>query len=250
DQLGHTAGTIEFLARNGRMPEMIVVAIANTDRTRDLSPTKPKDAGKNVDVATSGGADKFLTFIQSELMPRVEKTYRTQPYRIFAGHSLGGLLAVHAFAARNDLFNAYIAVSPSLWWDNEYAIRETEEFLKTHKEVNRTLFMTLGDEKGGMRAGFDKAKTMLARYHPNGFVWDSMLIEDEDHGSVVLRSHYFALKKIFDGWRPGREILDGGMQAVQEHFRKLSARFNYSVLPPESLMNGLGYQLLGQGKKD
>src|SRR5262245_34574113 len=62
DQLGHTAGTIEFLARQGRMPEMIVVAITNTDRTRDLSPTKAKSGPGNLEVATSGGADKFLTF--------------------------------------------------------------------------------------------------------------------------------------------------------------------------------------------
>jgi tetratricopeptide (TPR) repeat protein len=230
------------------MPEMIVVAITNTDRTRDLTPTKPKDAGK--EAATSGGADRFLKFIETELIPQVEKTYRTHPYRVFAGHSLGGLLAVHAFATHNDLFNAYIAVSPSLWWDNEIAIRETEEFLKGHEAVDRTLFITLGDEKGGMRSGFDKAKAMLARYHPKGFVCDSMLMEDEDHGSVVLRSHYFGLKKIFDGWQPSRETVAGGMQAVEDHFKKLSAKYHYPVRPSESLMNQLGYQLLGAGKKD
>src|SRR5262249_45402756 len=103
-QLRHTAATIEFLVRNGRMPEMIVVAITNTDRTRDLTP--PKAWGPGGNPPQGGGADKFLQFIATELIPQMEKTYRTQPYRIFAGHSLGGLLAVHAFATRNDLFNA------------------------------------------------------------------------------------------------------------------------------------------------
>jgi predicted alpha/beta superfamily hydrolase len=254
DQLGHTAATIEFLAKNGRMPEMIVVAITNTVRTRDLTPTTPKPSdsarAESQLPPPSGGADKFLKFIETELIPQVEKTYRTQPYRIFAGHSLGGLLAVHAFATKNDLFNAYIAVSPSLWWDNQFAIRETEEFLKGRKDLNRSLFITLGNEQGGMRAGFDKAKELLGRQQLKDFVWDTMLMEDEDHGTVVLRSHYFGLKKIFDGWQPGPKIVAGGAQAIEEHFAKLSAKYKYTILPPELLMNQLGYQLLGGGKKD
>jgi predicted alpha/beta superfamily hydrolase len=248
--LSHTASTIDFLARNGRMPEMIVVAILNTDRTRDLTPTK-QTLPDSKEPPVGGGADKFLKFIETELIPQVEKTYRTQPYRIFAGHSLGGLLAMHAFATHNDLFNAYIAVSPSLQWDKQCVVRETEEFLKDRKDLNRTLFITLANEGGGMRIAFDKAKELLARQQPKDFVWDSMLMEDEDHGTVVLRSHYFALKKIFDGWRPGPKVLAGGVPAVEEHFKKLSAKYKYTVLPSETMMNQLGYQLLlGGGKND
>jgi predicted alpha/beta superfamily hydrolase len=252
-QLTHTAATIEFLARNGRMPEMIVVAINNTDRTRDLTPTTPKaTADKSIPQppGQTGGADKFLTFIETELIPQVEKTYRTQPYRVFAGHSLGGLLAVHAFATKNDLFNAYIAVSPSLWWDAEVAVRELADFLKDRKELDRKLFITLGDEKGGMRAGFDKAKELLAKQQLKDFAWDSMLMEDEDHGSVVLRSHYVGLKKFFDGWKPDPKVLAGGLPAVEKFYADLSVKYKYTIVPAENLMNQLGYQLFGDGKKD
>jgi predicted alpha/beta superfamily hydrolase len=119
--LGHTSGTIEFLSRNGRMPEMIVVAITNTDRTRDLTPTNAsmlRPDGTEMKFPTSGGADKFLKFIETELIPKIEKDYRTQPYRVFAGHSFGGLFAIHSFLTRPESFNAYIAVSPSMQWDN------------------------------------------------------------------------------------------------------------------------------------
>jgi predicted alpha/beta superfamily hydrolase len=109
----HTSATVEFLARNGRMPEMIVVGITNTDRTRDLTPTQAFDDAQTNPPRKSGGADKFLKFIETELVPLVESRYRTQPYRIFAGHSLGGLFAVHAMLARPDLFNALIADRPS-----------------------------------------------------------------------------------------------------------------------------------------
>jgi predicted alpha/beta superfamily hydrolase len=249
-QLGHTTGTIEFLARNGRMPEMIVVAIANTDRTRDLTPTKATNAASK-GPPMGGGADKFLDFIEKELIPQVEKTYRTAPYRVFAGHSLGGLLAMHAFATKNELFNAYIAVSPSLWWDNQFAIRKTEEFLKGRKDLDRTLFMTLGNENREMRAGFEKAKELLGRQQLKDFAFDSMLMEDEDHGSVVLRSHYFALKRIFDGWQPSPKTIAAGTTAVEEHYAKLSAKYKYTILPPELMMNQLAYQLLlGGGKNE
>jgi predicted alpha/beta superfamily hydrolase len=119
DALGNvneTGSTIDFLVDNNRMPELIVVGIANTDRVRDLTPTHAdvKNRDGTVDTyPTSGGADRFLNLIQNELIPEIEKRYRTAPYRIFAGHSLGGLLAIHALITRPELFNAYIAVSPS-----------------------------------------------------------------------------------------------------------------------------------------
>jgi predicted alpha/beta superfamily hydrolase len=249
--IGHTAATVEFLAsgRNDRMPEMIVVGITNTDRTRDLTPTKASQDGKA--PPAGGGADKFVKFIETELIPAVEKRYRTQPYRVFAGHSFGGLLAVHIFATRNDLFNAYIASSPSLWWDNQVTTRELEEFLKGHQDVPRTLVLTLGsNEQGNMRPGFDKAKAVLGSRHPAGFVWHSALMEDEDHGSVVLRSHYFGLRKIFDGWKPDPKVLAGGLAAVDEHFKALSARYKFTVPPPEQMVNNLAYGLLRSGKVD
>jgi uncharacterized protein len=252
--LGHTVATIEFLVRNGRMPEMIVVAITNTDRTRDLTPTKAvmnrEEGGEPIQFPTAGGADKFLAFIETELIPKVEATYRTHPYRVFAGHSFGGLFALHAFLSRPDAFNAYIAVSPSMQWDNQLMVRRGEAFFKDRKELNKTLFVTLADEKGEMRAGFDKFRALLAANKPKGFASDSMLMEDEDHGSVVMRSHYHGLRKIFAGWLISPDVARQGLDGIESHYRNLSAKFGYTVPPPEQLMNTLGYTLMGQGKTD
>jgi uncharacterized protein len=251
--IAHTGATIEFLARNGRMPEMIVVGITNTDRTRDLSPTKatmPRPDGTPQEFPTSGGANNFLKFIETELIPKIEGQYRTQPFRVLAGHSFGGLFALHAFLAKTDLFNGYIAVSPSMHWDNKYPVRKAAEFFKDRKELNKTLFVTLADEGGEMKSGFNEFRELLAKQHPKGFAWEAMLMEDEDHGSVVLRSHYFGFRKIFDGWQIPQNLAAGGLNAVEEHYKKLSAKFNYAILPPEALVNQLGYQLMGQGKMD
>lgn len=251
--VGHTASTIEFLTRSGRMPELIVVAITNTDRTRDLTPTKAtlnNPNGQPFNFPTAGGADKFLKFIETELIPQIESSYRTQPYRIFAGHSFGGLLALHTFLNKTELFNAYIAVSPTMQWDDHLLARRAAEFFKDRKELNRTLYVTLANEGGEAQIGFDRFKALLAKQQAKGFAWDAALMEDEDHGSVVLRSHYHGLRKVFDGWQAGPKLLAGGLPAVEEHYKKLSAKFNYTVLPPEPLINQLGYQLLGEGKMD
>ena len=251
--LAHTVSTIEFLSRNGRMPEMIVVAITNTDRTRDLTPTNAsmwRPDGTEAKLPTSGGADRFLKFIETELIPRIEKDYRTQPYRVFAGHSFGGLFAIHAFLTRPEVFNAYIAVSPTMNWDNHLLSRKAEEFFKDRKELNRTLYFTLANEGGEARVGFDRFKSILAKNNLKGFEWGATLMEDEDHGSVVMLSHYHGFRKVFDGWQVAAEIAAAGAPAVEGHYKKLSAKFGYTILPPELLMNQMGYQLMGAGKMD
>lgn len=251
--LNHTVSTIEFLTRSRRLPELIVVAIVNTDRTRDLTPTKAalhNPNGQAVNFPTAGGADKFLQFIETELIPQIESNYRTRPYRIFAGHSFGGLLALHAFLNKTELFNAYIAVSPTMEWDDHLLARRAAEFFKDRKELNRTLYITLGNEGGATQIGFDRFKAILARQQAKHFVWDTALLPDEDHGTIVLPSHYYGLRKVFAGWQGDPQLLSGGLPAVEAHYKKLSARFNYDVLPPEPLINQLGYQLLGQGQME
>lgn len=247
--IGHTGSTIEFLSRNGRMSEVIVVGITNTDRTRDLSPTHVTTAAAaGVQFPTSGGADKFLKFIETELIPDIEKRYRVHPYRILAGHSLGGLFAVHAMLTRPELFNSYIAVSPALQWDNQVTVKRAEDFFKARKELDRTLYFSLGREPGPIEDAFHQFKQVLAKNQAKGFVWEAQEMPDEDHGSVVLRSHYFALRKVYDGWQMPRDpdtgAVAGGLKGVEEHYKTLSTRFGFTIPVPENLMNQVGYQLL------
>jgi predicted alpha/beta superfamily hydrolase len=253
--IGHTSSTVEFLARNGRIPEMIIVGITNTDRTRDLTPTNatlPRQDGAPIQFPTSGGADRFLKFIETEVIPFVENRYRTQPYRIFAGHSFGGLFAIHAMLSRPDLFNAYIAVSPSLQWDSQLLVKRAEEFFKGRSQFDKTLLLTLGAEPQAITDGFKSFKQLLARVQPKGFDWEARQMEDEDHGSVVLRSHYSGLRKAFDGWQIARDpqtgAVIGGLQGAEEHYKKLSQKLGYTIPVPEPLINQIGYQLLGAGK--
>ena len=254
--MGHTASTIEFLTQNGRISDLIVVGVTNTDRTRDLTPAKStdKDPAGNLRFPTSGGADNFLKFFQTELIPEIEKQYRVQPYRIFAGHSLGGLFAIHAMISKPGLFNSYIAVSPSLQWENGEALKRAQDFLKNQKEFKATLFVSLGNEPGPIGESFDSFKDALSKSNIKGFEWQAERMADEDHGSVVLRSHYFGLRKVFDGWQMPRDpdsgALAGGLKGVDAHYKKLSEKFGYSIPTPENLINQLGYQFLFQNNPE
>ncbi|MBI1761221.1 MAG: hypothetical protein HYR56_07265 [Acidobacteria bacterium] len=120
--------------------------------------------------------------------------------------------------------------------------------------MKRTLFFSLGNEGGDMQRGFENFKGLLAKQKPSGFLWDSMLLLDEDHGTVPLRSHYHGLRKIFEQWQMPADAatgaLIGGLHGVDEHYRKLTERYGFTIAPPEALVNQLGYQLLRAGRAD
>lgn len=236
---------------------MMIVGIPNTDRTRDLTPTRA--SLKNPDGSaqafpTSGGGDKFLEFIQTELFPEIEKRYPTQPYRIFAGHSLGGLLAVHALIAHPDMFNAYIAVSPSLQWDDQHTLHQAQQFFARQKELKKTLFFSLGNEgaqPNPMGDGFNQMQKLFTTARPQGFIVRSERYPDEDHGSTTFLAHYAGLRTVFDGWVMPRDPKDGlpvgGLKGAEQHYRELSERFGFPV-SAEQTINQIGYNLLGQKK--
>ena len=254
--MGHTASSIDFLVQNGRIPDLIVVGVTNTDRTRDLTPAKSTDKapGGELRFPTSGGADNFLKFFETELIPLVEEQYRVQPYRIFAGHSLGGLFAIHAMISKPGLFNSYIAVSPSLQWEHDEALKRAETYLKNQKEMKVSLFVSLGNEPGAIGTDFDSFKELLSKTKIKGFEWQAERMADEDHGSVVLRSHYFGLRKVYDGWQAPRDpksgAVVGGLQGADAHYKKLSEKFGYSIPVPEQLINQMGYQFIFDNKPD
>jgi predicted alpha/beta superfamily hydrolase len=259
NHINEIGSTIDFLVENGRMPPLIVVGIGNTDRTRDLTPThwdQKNPDGTVESNPTSGGGDRFIDFIQKELIPEVEKEYRTAPYRIFAGHSYGGLLAIHILITRPDMFNAYIAVSPSLRWDDLRTVRQAKDFFAAHTELDKKLFFSLaneGDTPNLMGDGFQQFQKILKSRAPRNFRWDSARYHDEDHGSTVLRAHYAGLRTVFADWQFQRDITGlpvGGLDGLEKHYSELSQRYGYPVLVPEDLLNGFGYRLIDAKKFD
>jgi len=257
--LTYTRGIADVLARNGLVPNLIIVGVANTDRTRDLTPSRtdyPRRDGGVIQAPTSGGAADFIKFFEKEPIPFINSRYRTLPYRIFSGHSFGGLFAVNALVTRPDLFDAVIALSPSLRWDNDLPIRMTEDFLDDRKELDATLFVAMGnEEQGDPRPNrLDRFEVTLQAADVEGFQWRVVRHPDENHGSMVLRAQDEGLRFVFEGWLlpvdPETRRFVGGLDEFKEHYARQSARFGFKVQPSEQMVNLLGYQLLGQEQFD
>ena len=130
--------TVDILALEGKIPSMIVVAVCNTDRGRDMFPVKVKPR------PTSGGANFFLKFLTKELIPFIERNYSTNKYRILMGESNSALFVVFAFLEQPESFNSYIASSPMLGWCNDYILNKTDILFQKKKSLNRFLYIIYG----------------------------------------------------------------------------------------------------------
>ena len=103
-------------------------------------------------------------FMESDPIRHIDSTLRTAPYRMFVGHSLGGLAAIGALYRIPETFNSYVAIDPSLWWDRRLLLNQAKAFFERPQPAGR-------------------------KYHP-----------DDSHGSVPMIAEYDALRYIFAGY--------------------------------------------------
>lgn len=234
DNFVHTVGIVRFLAESERIPPMLVVGIANTERNRDLTPRTEVEIEKRFHPG-NGGADAFLEFIRSELIPYIDQNYRTRPYRVLAGHSLGGLFAIYALTSNPKLFNAYIAVDPPLSWNNQATVAKTEAWTRNAKEFNGDLYMTVTGESGAALGAFHRLCATLEERPLKGLRWTFQEMPGETHNSILHQSLYSGLDKIFDGWHlvnPVKLYEEGGLASVHRHFSEGGRRYGYERQTP------------------
>jgi len=247
----HTTGIIDFLSRTGNMSQMIVVALPNTDRTRDLTPVTTTDTA-NI-FPTAGGADSFLAFIADELEPYIDERYRTAPYSVLVGHSFGGLFAVYALLTRPEVFNVFVSISPSLWWNDGSLVEEVQSFFATHPESDRFLYYTMGNEGGAMLSSAWAFAAALQDHAPETFEWEFVLMEEETHGSIPHRTTYKALELLYDTWSIPSFVAfadEEGLAAFDAHYAALSKKYGYEITTPEATVNQLGYYYIGQERTE
>lgn len=233
----HTTGITRFLSESGRAPEMLVVGVANTGdgRERDLTPTALKDRPR------TGGAGKFLAFLKDELRPRIEGAYRTAPYRVLVGHSFGGLFALHVLTSAPDTFDAYVAMSPSLWWDDRRLLHDAEKSFASHEGLQAFLYLTTGNELGHMLEDIKSFVAILKTRAPKGLQWEFKHLDRESHASLSHRSTYDALESLFTGWEAPAEIVT--VKALQAHYEALSKKFHFDIKLSEELLNNFAFRV-------
>jgi len=188
----HSAGTVSFLSGNLVIPQVIVVGIPNINRPKDFTPTV------NEAYPNSGGADNFIKFLKDELIPYIDKNYRTEPYRILFGHSLTGMFSIYTLLKNPDLFNGYIAASPYVMFDNNYVVELAKKNLPESYESSKYLYITLGNEPDYIEALAELTNHFKSK-SPKGFSWDYTYMESDDHGTVPLKTIYGGLERIYKG---------------------------------------------------
>lgn len=185
-----------FLQGESYMPPTIIVSVMGIDRNKDLTPTHLND------WKTSGGAAKFLSFIKDELIPHINKEYPSNGDNTLWGHSLGGLFVINALLNEPQTFKSYIAVDPSLWWDNEYIQKIAKEKLPALTGLNVTLFISGREGADGEGMKIASMDTVLNKLAPAGLTWKHINYPEETHSSVRLKSIYDGLKFSY-GWHNG-----------------------------------------------
>lgn len=185
-QSGHTSESAKLLARIGAIPPMIIVGISSVDgdtRNRDLTPPEMR---LDTDAATGamGAADRFLIFLQSELIVRIDRDSRTTRPRMLAGWSRGGLFVVYSELAAPALFDARFAHSPALWRENDGIVTRLQEALAAGDLTPGFLYLSLGDQENEkMTASFRHAVDVLARDSPTTLRWRADLTTGGRHDS-------------------------------------------------------------------
>lgn len=190
----HISGIVQFGSFSwiNMIPESIVVGIGNVDRKRDFTYPSQNKLDQE-EFPTSGQSEKFINFLENELQPFIDSTYKTADSKTIIGQSLGGLLATEILFKKPELFDNFIIVSPSLWWDDEKLIdRQPKPY-----DSPKSIFIAGGKEGEVMERTakelFEKLK-MNKKQNTNLFY---EFLKDKTHGDALHIAVYKAFEKIF-----------------------------------------------------
>ena len=198
----HISGLAQLGTVNGTTRDVIVVGIASGDRRNELAlPTE--DPELIARYPTQGQSDRFRRFIADEVQPFIEGRFRTSGETALMGESLGGLFVVETFLKEPQLFDAYVAVSPSLWWDGGRLARQAGAHLRDHSNDPRTVILTLGDEGPEMQAPMDVLVANLENYAMPGVTWDFTPRPTESHATIYHGAALEAFRRLYPAPQTG-----------------------------------------------
>jgi predicted alpha/beta superfamily hydrolase len=216
------AAIARFYATMAQLPPLVVVGVRNTDRMRDFTPAPVARFRVPPEARTAGGADKFLAFLAEELMPHLDRTYRTTPLRVLVGHSLGGLFALHALAQRPELFTGYLVMEPAAWWNNEREWNEARAALQ-RPGARRARVMLVNTRQWGLDTTRWGGTTPMVRH---------LSTTGETHASMAMAGMMNGLRSMFADFRPAEWRPGMAPIAMLDRYDSLAARVGYAVPIP------------------
>jgi predicted alpha/beta superfamily hydrolase len=237
-------GGVRYAATLGKMPEFIIVGIKNTDRGKDIFPevVTYRDGSKD-----GGRADQYLDFIREELIPHIERNYRTEKFRVLYGTSNTGFTAVYALFRSPDTANAYIAASATL--SIPLFRTKRDEWIRDFKGGKRRLVAVMGEndlptvisQNGALKEAID----MQA---PPELTSRFLLIEKGGH--VPADALPEAMKALFEGWKIDQTLNETNFGEIRARAEARVEKFGVPGKLPEDDLAILGRSLRGEKKYD
>ncbi|MEZ2337915.1 alpha/beta hydrolase-fold protein [Mucilaginibacter sp. RCC_168] len=182
------------------IPANIMVSLPNTMlqgqnmRGRDLTPTRTDGDPQ------SGGAARYIAFIKTELMPYINKKYRTTGMNTYHGGSLGGLFGMYTLMKEPRLFQSYLLADPSFWWDKDYLPKLVRDSIGKISLNNTTLLITGREGEPAKEQRVNAMDSIIQKAAPAGLHYKLMLYNDETHNSMIFRTVYDGLKLTYHGY--------------------------------------------------
>jgi predicted alpha/beta superfamily hydrolase len=193
----HVAGLVQVSAGNETIRPFLLVGIENTQRRRDLTgPTNNEDDKKVAKVV--GKSEAFRKFIRDELMPRINKRYRTTKETAVVGESFAGLFVVETFFLEPDLFDTCIAIDPSLWWNDQEMVNRAAERLRSWPKLDKKLTLYVaqsGEEK--VEGVANRFAQEFRNHAPPEIRWHYQPLPDEKHATVFHPAALTAFRTVF-----------------------------------------------------
>jgi predicted alpha/beta superfamily hydrolase len=232
------------------IPEMIVVGIVSQNRMRDSSPTQSLiglDGKPNQGFKETGGGDKFLEFVQNELAPKIEQDYKTANFRVFSGYSFTGLAVLNALYKTPDFFNAYLAIDPSLWFDDHEMLKRLDQLAEKSLN-NRHLYLATSYRTEAIypktnysikfmnRLKTDPIKGLTTHFDIFG--------HDVNHHSMQVIGFYNGLKSLFEGYMVEIEARYQPADVLKRQFQLFSKKMGVEFKPREGMLGFFGYSRL------
>lgn len=196
----HVAGLVQVSVGNGTMRPHLLVGIENTERRRDMTPPTRVEADRKI-APRVGGAEKFRAFIRDELMPEIRKRYRTTGSSAIVGESLAGLFIVDTFMKEPAMFDQYIALDPSLWWNDRQILKDAPTALSSGKQSGKTIFIATSSQ-AEIAADAASLDTILDKSAPAGLKHVLKRFDAETHATIYHPAALSAFRELFAPTKP------------------------------------------------
>ena len=243
DNIPLISAVMERLQNDNRAPEVIIVAIENTNRLRDLYPTVNKEP--QGPVGEGGGAAKFLAFIEQELMPLINKSYRSHNFNVIAGASAAGVFALYTMQANPELFQAHIAYSPAVWWNYGASVKAAKAFINKSKDLNNYVYINIGEEAGIMRERYNELQQALQSNSLPNLRFFSDAFDSVSHNLTSVAGSFNAYHNLFLPKQMPMSALSDDIESIDVYYKKLSQQWGEQIAPPDRAVRSLGYNLTG-----